>query len=95
MDLTLFIQETKYYIDKKLHEHIMIHDAQLSTLYASIHYTLHAGGKRIRPIFCFAVGEMWLFAMFEARPKSCRSRPLYASAGCVHFVDHTPSAESA
>ena len=36
-----------------------------------------------------------LFAMFEARSKSFHSKPLCASAGCVHFADHTPSAESA
>jgi geranylgeranyl diphosphate synthase, type II len=59
MDINLFLQETRYYIDKKLYEHIIIHDPKLSTLYSSIHYTLHAGGKRIRPIFCFAVGEMF------------------------------------
>src|SRR6476660_2480572 len=29
--------------------------------------------------------------MFEARPKSFHSRPLYVSDGCVHFADHTPS----
>ena len=38
---------------------------------------------------------VWLFAMFEARSKSFHSKPLCASAGCVHFADHTPSAESA
>ena len=36
-------------------------------------------------------GVLWLFAMFEARPKSFHSRPLYVSDGCVHFADHTPS----
>jgi hypothetical protein len=35
--------------------------------------------------------KKWLFAMFEARPKSCHSKPLCAFDGCVHFVDHTPS----
>ena len=37
----------------------------------------------------------WLFAMFEARPKSFHNKPLCAFDGCVHFADHTPSAESA
>jgi type I restriction enzyme S subunit len=43
------------------------------------------------------IGEekFWLFAMFEARAKSFRSRPLYAFDGCVHFEDRTPCAESA
>ena len=34
-----------------------------------------------------------LFAMFEARAKSFRSRPLCAFDGCVHFEDRTPCAE--
>jgi len=37
----------------------------------------------------------WLFTIFEARPKSFHNRPLCAFDDCVHFVDHTPSAESA
>ena len=36
-----------------------------------------------------------LFARFEARPKSFRSRPLCAFDGCVHFANHMPCAESA
>jgi transposase len=39
--------------------------------------------------------KKWLFAKFEARPKSFHSAPLCAFDGCVHFVDHTPSVESA
>ena len=39
--------------------------------------------------------NIWLFAKFEARPKSFHSVPLCAFDGCVHFVDHTPSVESA
>jgi hypothetical protein len=41
------------------------------------------------------IKKVRLFAMFEARPMSFRSRPLCAFDGCVHFVDHTPSVESA
>ena len=36
-----------------------------------------------------------LFAIIEARPKSCHTRLKCAFASCVHFVDHTPSAGSA
>jgi hypothetical protein len=35
-----------------------------------------------------------LFAKFEARSKSCRSKPLCAFAGCIHFVARTPSVGS-
>jgi transposase len=42
-----------------------------------------------------ALQKQGLFAIFEASPKSFHSRPLCAFDGCVHFEDHTPSAESA
>ena len=42
-----------------------------------------------------AFEEFRLFARFEARPKSFRSRPLCAFDGCVHFANHMPCAESA
>jgi hypothetical protein len=37
----------------------------------------------------------WVFAKFEAGPKSFHSKPLCAFAGCVHVAAHTPYAESA
>ncbi len=46
-------------------------------------------------VTCFQRREVRLFAMFEARPKSFRSKPLCAFDDCVHFVDHTPCVESA
>jgi len=39
--------------------------------------------------------EFRLFAIFEASPKSFHTKPLCAFDDCVHFVAHTPSAESA
>jgi hypothetical protein len=63
--------------------------------YILTHQLSLVGNKVTLSVGTAPVPETRLFAMFEARPKSCRSRPLYASAGCVHFVDHTPSAESA
>jgi hypothetical protein len=39
------------------------------------------------------IGNIGLFAMFEARLKSFHRRPLGAYDGCVHFADHTPYAE--
>ena len=44
----------------------------------------HQKGEKVR-----------LFAKFEARPKSFHTKPLCAFDDCVHFEDHTPSAESA
>jgi len=42
-----------------------------------------------------AKSQKGLFAIFEARPKSFHTKPLCAFDDCVHFEDHTPSAESA
>jgi hypothetical protein len=43
----------------------------------------------------YQVNNSGLFAIIEARPKSCHNRLKCAFASCVHFVAHTPSAGSA
>ena len=36
----------------------------------------------------------WLFAIIEAKPKSCHTRLKCVFDDCVHYGDHTPSAGS-
>jgi len=66
---------------------------QLQASYTNLEQQVEARTQQLaRSVADLKIG---LFAIFEASPKSFHSRPLCAFDGCVHFEDHTPSAESA
>jgi geranylgeranyl diphosphate synthase, type II len=49
----------KNYVDQKLQEYLAIDEPLLKGLGDSINYSLFSGGKRIRPIFCLVVGDIF------------------------------------
>src|SRR5512135_549150 len=53
------LYEMKNCIDNKLQEYLTIDEPLLKGLTDSINYSLFSGGKRIRPIFCLIVGDIF------------------------------------
>jgi geranylgeranyl diphosphate synthase, type II len=53
------LHEMKNFVDQKLRDYLAINDPLLKGLQDSINYSLFSGGKRIRPIFCLVVGEIF------------------------------------
>jgi len=54
-----YFRETKDCIEAKLEQYMTTEEPFLKVLQESINYTLYSGGKRIRPLFCFIVGELF------------------------------------
>lgn len=52
------LQETRILIDHELKKYITNGQPLLKDLHESINYSLFSGGKRIRPLFCFIVGDL-------------------------------------
>jgi len=57
-DVLNYFKETKDYFEEKLVKYAITREPLLGVLQESINYSLYSGGKRIRPLFAFAVGEL-------------------------------------
>jgi len=58
-DVVKYFQQTREFVDDRLREYMGGGEPLLDILQESINYTLFSGGKRIRPLFCFLVGELF------------------------------------
>lgn len=54
-----YFQETKNYFDAKLEAYMADGEPLLKALIESINYSLFSGGKRIRPLFAFIIGDLF------------------------------------
>jgi geranylgeranyl diphosphate synthase type II len=75
-----YVRENTEFVDRKLQDYMANVNPLLKVLQESINYTLFSGGKRIRPLFCFVVGEV--FGL---------SRDRLASLACAVEMIHTAS----
>lgn len=78
--ILLQIDESRHYIDRMLQKCMRNEEPLLAKLYASVNYSLQSGGKRVRPTFCFLVGELFGVA-----------RDRLASLACAVEMIHTAS----
>ena len=78
--ITLQIKESRQYVDSILQNCLRNEEPLLATLHESVNYSLQSGGKRVRPLFCFLVGE--LFGV---------QRDILASFACAVEMIHTSS----
>jgi len=58
-DIQIYFQETKNIVEAKMRELLANEEPLLKVLHESMRYSLFSGGKRIRPTFCFMVGELF------------------------------------
>jgi geranylgeranyl diphosphate synthase type II len=79
-ELLLQIDESRRYVDRVLQKCMRNDEPLLAKLYNSVNYSLQFGGKRVRPTFCFLVGE--LFGVERTR---------LASLACAVEMIHTAS----
>lgn len=78
--ILLQIDESRRYVDTILQKCMRNDEPLLAKLYDSVNYSLKIGGKRVRPTFCFLVGE--LFGVERNR---------LASLACAVEMIHTAS----
>lgn len=56
-DFEPWLKEAQSFVDEALAAHLPFVESEPRTLHESMHYSVFAGGKRLRPILCIAVAE--------------------------------------
>jgi len=94
MDTQLVNQLTavKNEIDKKLTAYLKTDNQLLAGLKESINYSLFSGGKRIRPIFCILVGELFNIVADKLFSIACALEMVHTSS---LILDDLPSMDNA
>ena len=78
----------KKIVDDSL-DHLTSNDEPLvDALVESVRYTLFSGGKRIRPIFCFIVGEMFDVPMEKLKATACALEMIHTASLIMDDLPH-------
>jgi geranylgeranyl diphosphate synthase type II len=80
--------EMKSYIDQKLQEYLAIDEPLLKGLQDSINYSLFSGGKRIRPIFCFIVGDIFHIPKEKLTSVACALEMIHTASLIMDDLPH-------
>jgi len=75
-----YFDKTRLFIDQKLDEYLSLKQPNLDGLYESIKYTLFSGGKRIRPLFCLIVGDLFNLSQDRLAPLACAIEMIHTSS---------------
>jgi geranylgeranyl diphosphate synthase type II len=91
-DILLYFQEAKNFIEAKLEQYLSNEEPLLKVLQESINYTLFSGGKRVRPLFCFMVGELFHVSRERLVSLACALEMIHAAS---LIMDDLPCMDSA
>lgn len=87
-----YFRETKSYFEAKLEEYMINTEPLLKVLEESINYSLHSGGKRIRPLFCFIVGELFGVPKEKLISLACALEMIHAASLIMDDLPHMDNA---
>ena len=82
----------KGYVDESLIDFVSNGEPMLDVLVESINYTLFSGGKRVRPIFCFIVGEMFDVSMDRLKSTACALEMIHTASLIMDDLPHMDNA---
>jgi geranylgeranyl diphosphate synthase type II len=75
-----FFNDKKRLIDQKLEAYLRAQDPLLENLIESMNYSLYSGGKRVRPLLCFVVGELLNVPDEQTIPVSCALEMIHTAS---------------
>lgn len=87
-----YFRETKNYFNAKLAEFMVNREPLLKGLEESIHYSLNSGGKRIRPLFAFIVGDLFGVARDKIVSLACALEMIHTSSLIMDDLPHMDNA---
>ena len=94
MEKTLaYFQEKKDLVDENLKQYLINDEALLNVLLESINYTLFSGGKRIRPLFCFLVGELFDVPQEKLISLACSLEMIHTASLIMDDLPHMDNAD--
>ena len=88
-----YFNETKNFIDAKLEDYMANKEPLLNVLQESINYTLYSGGKRVRPLFCFIVGELFDVPREKLISLACALEMIHTASLIMDDLPHMDDAK--
>lgn len=83
-----YLIEAKKLIDSKLEQFMANDEPLLTVLQESVNYTLYSGGKRVRPLFCFIVGELFGVPKERLITTACALEMIHTSSLIMDDLPH-------
>jgi len=80
------------FVDAKLKEYLQSGEPRLQVLLESINYSLHSGGKRIRPLFCFIVGDLFGIPKEKLISLACALEMVHTASLIMDDLPHMDNA---
>lgn len=92
-EIQAYFSENKRFINEKLKEYTANEESLLQVLQASVNYTLFPGGKRIRPLFCFIVGELFDTPRAKLVSLACAVEMIHTASLIMDDLPHMDDAQ--
>jgi len=86
-------RKTRELIDQKLRKYMRNDEPLLKILIESIDYSLFSGGKRIRPLFCFIVGEIFGVPNKKLVSLACAVEMIHTASLIMDDLPHMDDAD--
>lgn len=80
-------------VDQRLKEYMIYDEPLLKILIESIDYSLFSGGKRVRPLFCFIVGELFGVKKEKLISLACAVEMIHTASLIMDDLPHMDNAE--
>ena len=91
-DILSYFKETKDYFEEKLVTYATTTEPLLGVLQESINYSLYSGGKRIRPLFAFAAGELFDVSREKLTTLACALEMIHTASLIMDDLPHMDDA---
>jgi geranylgeranyl diphosphate synthase, type II len=91
-DILVYLRDTREYFEEKLSEHASIKEPLLEKLQESINYSLYSGGKRIRPLFAFIVGDLLDIPKSKLTSLACALEMIHTASLIMDDLPHMDDA---
>jgi len=88
-----YLKEKKELVDLQLQLYLKNDELLLNTLFEAIDYSLFSGGKRIRPLFCFLVGELFDVPEENLIPLACSLEMIHTASLIMDDLPHMDNAD--
>lgn len=88
-----YFHENKNFIDGKLEQYMANEEPLLKVLQDSVNYTLFSCSKRIRPLFCFIVGELFDVPRERLVSLACAVEMIHTASLIMDDLPHMDDAQ--
>jgi geranylgeranyl diphosphate synthase, type II len=84
--------QARHYVDSMLQDYMRSDEPLLSKLYESVNYSLQSGGKRVRPLFCFLVGDLFGVPRDSLTSLACAVEMIHTASLIMDDLPHMDNA---